>query len=121
MLKAVVGARAPLELWPGPWRMLLIGVSDDDGMLKASVSVGGPEGTLDVLSVMAGDEIRFDRRRFKVTAAHMEGLHGDRIDLEEIRTFGAAGVEDGQAEAPAAGASVAPGRVAAAPSAPASE
>lgn len=85
MLRAIATTRSPLELWPGPIRMLVLKVEDGGGTLRADMSASSGDGPLAQLSARAGREFEVAGRKFRVTAVHTGGSLGDRVEFEEVR------------------------------------
>jgi hypothetical protein len=91
MLSAVATSRSPLELWPGPIRLLVLRVVDEDGRLYADLSaatgplVDGVVGELVQLRVRAGDRFELSGRTFAVSGVHTGGVLGERIEFTEVR------------------------------------
>lgn len=85
MLKATAGTRSPLELWPGPLRLLVLRVDEDEtGRRFADMSVKEGEGPVQTLRVSRGEEIHVGGRRFRIEKISDDGE--GQVDFEQIRT-----------------------------------
>lgn len=86
MLRAVATTRSPLELWPGPVRLLVLRVEDGEGGLVADMSsaVGSSESGPEQFAVRAGGTFAVAGRMFRVSGVHTGGQLGDRVEFEEV-------------------------------------